>query len=206
MDVTVVEGDLTAELASLAGRGKRVAIDTETSGLRWQSEELQLCQLYSTETGPILVRHPTPRAPWLSQLLTDPEVVKVFHFAPFDLKFLMRVCDQPPRSIRCTKAASRLLDPALASGEHSLKALIHRHLGTDIVKGEIRTSDWGTSALSPAQIAYAVGDVEHLLQLESLLSQRLRGVNLESVYMEVCSYMPLAAFLETHGFANPLEY
>lgn len=85
---TLADGDLPSELAQSLTSAGCVAVDTETSGLDWSSDLLQLCQLYTPETGPILVRNVSARPERLGSVLEDPGVQKVFHFAPFDLRFL----------------------------------------------------------------------------------------------------------------------
>jgi ribonuclease D len=76
------------------------------------------------------------------------------------------------RNVACTKVAAKLAEPGLARSNYSLKPLLARHLGIEISKDE-QTSDWGTPHLSPAQVEYALRDVEHL---EALLLHLLNMV------------------------------
>lgn len=204
MTVKLVEGDVPAGLARVLRRPGVVAVDTETSGLDWRSDRLHLCQLFTSETGPVLLRHVEGVPTGLASVMQDPAVLKVLHFAPFDLRFLEARWGIQARSVACTKAASRLLDPTLE--EHSLKALLERHLGVVIEKGHVRTSDWSTPTLSDEQLAYAVGDVSHLLDLHRLLSDRLEAAGLSGMYAQVCAYMPVDAHLAVAGYPNPLIY
>lgn len=99
------------------------------------------------------------------------------------------------RAVEWTKAASKILFPALPPAEHSLKQLRHRLLGVEISKGPVRTSDWGAMALSEEQVRYAAADVEHLLPLAKALRQQLIEVGREGIFDQVCAYLPVAAEL-----------
>jgi ribonuclease D len=137
----------------------------------------------------------------------DPTVLKVLHFAPFDLRFLEASWGMRAAPVGCTKAASRLLDPYLPSSEHSLQALLRRHLGIAVSKGEVRMSDWGSAAvLSEEQIGYATADVAHLLDLHDVLIKRLDDLGRSELFARVCAYMPVDAHLEVTGIPNPLAY
>jgi ribonuclease D len=200
-----VSGDLTEELASLLRRAGRVAVDTETTGLDWRTDSLKLCQLFAPTVGPLLVRI-TGQAPVLGSLLEDAAITKVFHFAPFDLRFIEATLGARTSSVMCTKAASKLLDPELPSEAHSLGALLARYFGIELDKGAVRTSDWGSAELTAAQTDYAAGDVVSLLRLVDAELELLRRRGLEDVYVAVCDYMPVDAHLEVAGVSNPLTY
>lgn len=204
MPVVVVEGDLPADLALAIRAAGRVAVDTETSGLDWSRDRLQLCQLFTDETGPVFLRRVEGRPEHLASVMHDPAVLKVMHFAPFDLRFLEAQWGLETRSVACTKTASRLLDPT--SEDHSLKTLLERHLGVTVAKGSVRTSDWGAAILSDEQVEYAAGDVAHLLDLHRRLADRLEQAGLARLFEAVCAYLPVDAHLEVGGYPNPLAY
>lgn len=153
-------------------------MDTETSGLDWRVDSLGLCQLFTPQTGSILVRI-SGAAPTLRAMLEDVSLVKVFHFAPFDLRFLEAKLGARTTSVFCTKAASKLLDPGAPASAHSLGALLREHFDIQLDKGGVRTSDWMAADLSAAQIEYAAGDVTHLLRLADLESRALAERGLE---------------------------
>jgi len=128
MEPMLINGDLPEGVTASLRTAGRVAVDTETSGLDWSVDELHLCQLFSPATGPILLRNVSSRPTQLAALLEDRHVTKVFHFAPFDLRFLAARWDVRTDAVECTKAASRLLDPRLPPRAHSLQALLYRYL------------------------------------------------------------------------------
>jgi ribonuclease D len=204
MTVTLVDGDLPADLVDALRRSGVVAVDTETSGLDWRSDALHLCQLFTPEVGTVMLRRVEGVPTGLASVLADTAVLKVLHFAPFDLRFLEAHWGVQAMSVACTKAASRLLEPTPPS--HSLKPLLERHLGVVIEKGAVRTSDWSAESLSDEQIAYASGDVSHLLDLHGLLVDQLERAGLLHTFRQVCAYMPVDAHLDVAGYPNPLIY
>lgn len=204
MSVTLIDGDLPADFALTMRTAGRVAVDTETGGLDWARDRLHVCQLFTPETGPVLLRNVEGEPHELGSVMRDPAVLKVMHFAPFDLRFLESQWGIETRSVACTKAASRLLDPTL--DDHGLKALLARHLGVLVEKGAVRMSDWSAGTLSDEQVAYAVGDVSHLVDLHRLLADRLEAAGFSGMFEQVCAYMPVDAHLEVAGYPNPLTY
>jgi ribonuclease D len=204
--VALFDGDLPPRMSEALRSQPAVAVDTETSGLDWSTDQLLLCQLYSPDTGPVFLRNVSGVPSELAALMGDPGVVKVLHHAPFDLRFLEAKWGIRTVSVACTKAASKLLDPSIAHGDHSLQAVLLRRLGVRIEKGAVRTSDWGGAVLSPEQLEYAAGDVIHLLDLQVTLTKSLRERDLGSIYAQVCAYMPVDAHLEVCGVPNPLVY
>lgn len=197
--------DLPVEIAGQLRDARVVAVDTETTGLDWRVDSLQLCQLFSASVGAVLVRIEGD-APQLRSLLEDPTVTKVFHFAPFDLRFLEAAIGARTAPVICTKAASKLLDPGLPSKAHSLGALLTRHFGVELDKGAVRTSDWGSRELTDAQTDYAVGDVINLLRLADVELKLLQARGLADEFEAICRYMPVDAHLELAGVPNPLAY
>ncbi|WP_165489951.1 ribonuclease D [Propioniciclava sinopodophylli] len=198
--------DLPDELADRLRVERRVAVDTETTGLNWREDTLELCQIYSPGTGAILVRRSWRRPTNLLDLLEDSRVTKVLHYAPFDLRFLESTWGVRSESVFCTKAASKLLDPLLPPAEHSLSALLARHFGIRLDKGAVRVSNWAAPDLTLDQIAYAAADVSSLLMLADSQEARLRERGLAGDFAAICTYMPLDAHLEISGIPNPLAY
>ncbi|CAM3422207.1 ribonuclease D [Occultella aeris] len=206
MSATVRSGDLDRDALAVLLQQDSIAVDTETSGLDWRADRLLLVQIYSEPTGALLVRLGDETPPRLCQLLENEHVTKVFHFAPFDLRFLMAQLPARVDPVACTKAASKLLDPTRSPSAYSLQSLLQRELGVKINKGAVRISDWGSAELSAEQVQYAADDVTHLLQLHEQLERELRTIGRYDLYREVCRYLPVDATLRTQGFPDPLEY
>lgn len=205
MQLTVVDDFPEAALEAARATG-RVAVDTETSGLDHLVDQLLLCQVLVPSVGVFLVRPQQAFLHGLCALLAAPEVEKVFHFAPFDLRFLYARFSTSIANVTCTKAASKLLHPEWEAARHSLGSLVELHFGVILDKSAVRVSDWGAPELSNDQIRYATGDVAHLLPLADVERELLMKRGLLDDFHEICRYMPLDARLAASGVPNPLAY
>lgn len=199
-------GDLTPELVEAFADGPLVAWDTETSGLDWAEDRLELCQLSAPSVGTVVVQLVASRPVNLMRLLGDDRVTKVFHHAPFDLAFMRSAWRVRARNVRCTKIASKLLHPDAPRSAHSLRELASRYLGVTLEKGAVRTSNWGSELLTEEQLAYARGDVEHLVELYSRLLHEIDRAGLGELYAATCGFLPHATELEVRGIPDPFRY
>lgn len=204
--VRVEEGDLPADLAAAFGRANRIAWDVETTGLDWRREQLATCQLFAEGVGVVVVKTAGGYPQRLAALLEDPAVEKVFHHAPFDLRFMVHRWDVHPTSVRCTKVASKLLAPDAPNEAHSLQQLVARNLGVSLTKGPVRTSDWTAASLTPEQLDYAAGDVLHLLPLLDVLQADLEQMHLVRLYDDCCRFLPARVLLELGGYPDVFAY
>ena len=154
--------DLPAGLAFPDG----VAIDTETLGLRPHRDRLCLVQLSAGDNTAHLVQIAAnaPPPPRLAALLAEPRVLKIFHFARFDLAVLRRYLGVDTRPVYCTKIASKLA--RTYTDRHGLKDLTSELLGIELSKQQ-QSSDWAAEKLSDQQLAYAASDVLHLHKLKT---------------------------------------
>ncbi|MCR6492723.1 ribonuclease D [Cellulomonas sp. P24] len=204
--VTLAEGDLPDELLRRFLSSGVVGWDTETGGLDWRTDRLALCQLHAPQVGTVLVRMTDQRPQSLARLLADPDVTKVFHHAPFDLRFMHRAWGVRASNVRCTKVASKLLSPSAPAGEHSLAALVDRHLAVALEKGAERVSDWSAPELSREQMRYAARDVEFLLPLLDVLEAQLGANGLASLYAECCAFLPAQVETSILGLDDVFAY
>jgi ribonuclease D len=187
---TVATDDLPADLYLAYKHSARVAWDVETTGLDYQSARLATCQLWSPSVGVTIIQLHSKHAPRLESILADPEIEKVFHHAPFDLRFMRSSWGTPIRSVKCTKVASKLLSPSLNNEEHSLARLLSRYLGVSIDKGAVRVSDWSIKTLSQEQLTYASRDVLYLLDLIDRQEELLAANSLYELYEACCQFIP----------------
>ena len=105
--VRVARADLSPVMMATFARARRVAWDVETTGLDWRRERLATCQLFAEDTGVVIISLDDRKPDRLATLLEDPAVEKVFHHAPFDLRFMIHAWQVRPAFIRCTKVASK---------------------------------------------------------------------------------------------------
>ena len=204
--LSVTRGDLPAELAEAFSHSARVAWDVETSGLDWRHDRLGTCQLFADEVGVVVVSLAETVPERLGELLENPAVEKVFHHAPFDLRFMSHEWHIRPASVRCTKIASKLLSPDLPNKDHSLQSLVLRYLGIHLQKGSVRTSDWTTAHLSGEQIEYAADDVIYLPELLGMLEGELKDCGIEGLYDECCTFVPTLLQLQLGSYPDVFAY
>src|ERR1019366_8414807 len=105
-------------------------------------------------------------APNIERLLADKSILKIFHFARFDLGMLAQALGVMAAPVYCTKIASRLA--RTYTDKHGLKDLAREVLGVDLSKQQ-QLTDWGAGQLTDAQVAYAASDVLHLHALRTKL-------------------------------------
>ena len=204
-EITLLRNDLTSEWLRHFLDADRVAWDIETSGLEWRVGQIGTCQLHAPEAGTVVVQLGSARPVRLAELLSEPSVRKIFHHAPFDLRWMIGHWNVKPASIDCTKVASRLLNQNPDSGVHSLKHLLSKTLGIEIDKGQ-RLTDWLVSDLTADQLAYAVADVTYLLPLLDTLKKDLANAGMIGLYQSCADFLPTRAALEVGGWPDIFGY
>jgi ribonuclease D len=199
-------GDLPSELAHAFASSSLIAWDIETSGLDWRSDRIGTCQLFAPGVGAVIVSLSEATPVRLAGLLENADVVKVFHHAPFDLRFMVHAWGARPASIRCTKVASKLLYPEAPNESHSLQNLLERFVGVQLSKGAVRTSNWSVDVLSAEQIEYAVRDVIYLPSLLHALEDALKRKGLDGLYRQCCAFLPARVDLELGDYPDVFAY
>jgi ribonuclease D len=195
--ITLHKGDLAADVVFKGS----VAIDTETLGLNPQRDRLCLVQLSSGDGSAHLVQ-PDPAtydAPRLKALLTDPSVLKIFHFARFDLAVLERYLGVTVTPVYCTKIVSKLV--RTYTDRHGLKDITAELLGVELSKQQ-QSSDWAAPTLSQQQLAYAAADVLYLHALKAKLDTMLEREGRTAFAKAAFGFLPTRAKLDLAGFAD----
>jgi ribonuclease D len=181
--------------------GAAVAIDTEAMGLNPHRDRLCLVQLSAGDGDAHLVQlaRGDYAAPNLKRLFADPAVLKLFHFARFDIAILYHYLGVMPRPLYCTKIASRLA--RTFTDRHGLRDLCKDLLGVDLKK-EQQSSDWGADALSEEQLRYAASDVLHLHALRIRLDAMLAREGRLELAQRCFEFLPVRALLDLAGWAE----
>jgi ribonuclease D len=195
MTIRLHRGDLP-DLTPYQGA---VAVDTETMGLDVHRDRLCVVQL-SPGDGSADVVQIAPgatEAPNLAQLMADPAIVKIFHFARFDLAAIAKTFGVMPQPVYCTKIASRLT--RTYTDRHGLKDLVREVLNIDLTKQQ-QSSDWGSQTLSEAQLAYAASDVLHLHALRQRLDTMLAREGRSELAQACFDFLPTRAKLDLQGW------
>ncbi len=181
--------------------GKIVAIDCETMGLHPHRDRLCLVQLSSGDGNAHMVQisQTQSEAPNLVAMLTNPEVLKLFHFGRFDIAVLLHRFGAMTAPVYCTKIASKLV--RTYTDRHGLKNLLQEILGTDISKQQ-QSSDWGAETLTKAQLAYAASDVLYLHKLKSALDTMLERETRTQLAQACFDFLPHRAALDLAGWPD----
>jgi ribonuclease D len=177
-----------------------VAIDTETMGLDPRRDRLCLVQLSPGDGSADVVQIPTGHtdAPNLKRLLGDATLLKIFHFARFDLGMLQKAFGVMAAPVYCTKIASRLT--RTYTDKHGLKDLTRDLLGVDVSKQQ-QLSDWGAETLTDAQLAYAASDVLHLHVLKEKLDSMMAREGRTDLAAACFLFLPDRVRLDLAGWA-----
>ncbi len=187
------KGDLPEDL------GPIVAVDSETMGLHTHRDPLCVVQLSPGDGDAHLVQldRKSYDAPHLKSLLANPKVLKIFHFARFDVAAFKHWLGVETTPLYCTKIASKLC--RTYTDRHGLKDLTRELLGVEISKQQ-QSSDWGAQTLSQAQIDYAASDVLYLHALREKLEAILAREGRAALAQACFEFLPVRAALDLEGW------
>ncbi|WP_417729087.1 ribonuclease D [Roseovarius sp.] len=179
--------------------GPVVAIDCETMGLQPHRDRLCVVQLSGGDGHAHIVQVAKGQssAPNLARLLTDPQVLKLFHFGRFDIAAMHNAFGALAAPVYCTKIASKLI--RTYTDRHGLKYLLQELLNVDISKQQ-QSSDWGSETLSVAQLDYAASDVLYLHRLRKELNARLLREGRMDLAQACFDFLPQRALLDLAGW------
>jgi len=202
----VFDGDLDAEWQELLGAASALAIDTEAMGLIHGRDRLCLVQICDAHDNVCCIRLARGQqgAPRLKDLLENPAIEKVFHFARFDVAALAQNLGIAVDPIFCTKIASRL--GRTYAPRHGLKEVVQELVGVELDK-QAQSSDWGmVEDLSETQLAYAAGDVRWLLAARDRLERMLRREDRWDLAQRCFGCIPVFADLDRQRFGSVFEH
>ena len=195
MTIRLHQGDLP----DLSNYGGTIAIDTETLGLKPHRDRLCVIQLSPGDGScdVVQIAKGQASAPNIEKLITDPSILKLFHFGRFDIAVLYHSFGALTQNVYCTKIASRLT--RTYTDRHGLKNLTQELLGIDLSKVQ-QSSDWAAEKLTDAQLSYAASDVLHLHELKAALDARLEREDRTSIAQACFEFLPYRALLDLKGW------
>src|SRR5262245_5645281 len=209
----IVQRDLTEQQLQAYLGSPAVAVDTETLGLYLQRDRLCVVQLCDGAGRATLVQilkeqlqGPGPlaeRAPRLKRLLEDPRVLKVFHFARFDVAAVRHYLGIEVAPLYCTRTASKLV--RTYTDRHGLKDNLLELLDVELDKVQ-RHTDWSSPDLTPEQVRYAISDVTLLIPLKEKLDAMLERQGRRELAEECFRVIPVLAKLDLQGFDLLFEH
>ena len=190
------KGDLPADLSF----GASVAVDSETMGLNTHRDRLCVVQLSGGDGNAHIVQLGADyAAPNLKRLLADPKVLKIFHFARFDIAAFQHWLGIETAPVYCTKVASRLT--RTFTDRHGLKDLARDLLGVELSKQQ-QSSDWGAETLTKEQLDYAAADVLYLHAMKEKLDVMLAREGRTHLAEACFRFLPARAALDVAGWAE----
>lgn len=199
-------GDLSDAAVAEYLKSEAIAVDTETMGLLPQRDRLclvQLCNLQGQVTVIGITKGQT-EAPNLKTLLEAVNVVKVFHFARFDIAALRYHLGIRVQPVFCTKIASKLA--RTYTNRHGLKDVVQELEQIELDKSS-QSSDWGNAAnLSEAQLNYAANDVRYLLSVQQKLTAMLKREERWEIAQECFQVLPTLVTLDLLQFKDLFEH
>ncbi|NEP09493.1 MAG: ribonuclease D [Symploca sp. SIO2C1] len=205
-DFQVCDRDLSEELYHKYLAESQIAVDTETMGLIYQRDRLCLVQLCDSKDRVSVIRiaKGQTEAPLLKQLLEAADVMKVFHFARFDLAMLRQNLGIDVKPIFCTKIASKLA--RTYTSNHGLKDVV-RELELVELDKTSQSSDWGNAAnLSDEQLQYAANDVRYLLGAKQKLVNMLKREGRWELTQQCFEVLPVMVSLDLLHYKNIFEH
>ena len=186
--------------------GPAIAVDTETLGLNPLRDRLCVVQISKGDGEADVVQITREQladeaggAPVLARVMGDPQVLKIFHFARFDLAVLEHALGVMPAPVYCTKIASKLV--RTYTDRHGLKDLLRELLAVEISKQQ-QSSDWAAATLSRAQLDYAASDVLHLHAVKERLDAMLAREQRTGFARACFDFLPTRARLDLAGWSE----
>lgn len=186
-----------------------IAVDTETRGLKIPRDRLCLVQICDEDGEVCFVKFhdpakiPTSENTNLKKLFEDENVVKLFHYARFDVAVMKYYLDIDINPIWCTKIASKLV--RTYTDKHSLRYLVYEMLGIELDKSN-QMSDWAREDLTEAQLEYAANDVRLLPELKKRLTVILEREDRLDLAHKLFDTLPVICELDLKGFAGIFEH
>ncbi|WP_354636191.1 ribonuclease H-like domain-containing protein [Planktothricoides raciborskii] len=202
----VCDGDLSADQLTEYLKAEVIAADTETMGLLPWRDRLCLVQLCDEKKRVTVVRMAKGQksAPNLKQLLEAPNIVKVFHYARFDMAMLRSHLDIYVQPVFCSKIASKLA--RTYTPNHGLKSVVKELENIDLDKTS-QSSDWGNAAnLSDAQLKYAANDVKYLLPVQQKLTAILQREDRWKLALDCFNCLPVFVSLDLLQYQDIFQH
>ena len=182
--------------------GNILAVDGEFMGLNVRRDPLCLIQISSGNSDAHIIQFDRKnyQAPNLSKILSNENIIKIFHYGRADLAHIKYYLKTETKNILDTKIASKLARSY--SDNHSLKTLIKEFINIDVSK-QFQNSDFG-GELSAAQLKYCANDVIYLHKIHEELNKILERENRIKLYHECLKFLKTRVDLDLALFKDDI--
>ena len=207
--IKMFSGDLDSALLEHFLKQEFIAVDTETRGLIIPRDRLCMVQIASADGVTALVHfNKTTKLPItansnLKTLMEAPKLLKVFHYARFDVAVLKYYLSAEVHPIWCTKIASKLV--RTYADRHGLRDLASELLGVEMDKSN-QMSDWAREDLSPSQLEYAANDVKLLVPIYQKMKILIERENLSELANKLFGVINTIGELDLRGWKGIFEH
>ena len=205
-DFHICDGDLSDDAVDEYLQSEAIAVDTETMGLLPQRDRLCLVQLCDVEgkVTAIRVERGQKEAPNLKKLMETANILKIFHFARFDLATLLYHLGINVNPVFCTKIASKLA--RTYTPRHGLKDVVKELEQVELDKSA-QSSDWGNATnLTEEQLSYAANDVRYLIGVQQKLMAMLQREERWELAQECFQCLPTIVKLDLLQYKDIFEH
>ena len=191
------------DLPSGLNLGNEIAVDTEAMGLEPKRDPLTLCQISTGKDDCHIIKFDRKnyKAKNLVAVLENPSVLKIFHYARFDIAVLRHFLKANVQNIYCTKIASKIA--RTYTDKHGLKDLVKEIIGVDMSK-QMQSSDWGAEKLSEKQLKYAASDCIFLHRIRSELNKMLIRENRMNLLSKCLAFINTRVELDLADYKNDI--
>ena len=199
MDIKTYKGDLPPSL----NLGNEISVDCEAMGLEPKRDSLTLCQISTGKEDCHIIQFDRKnyKAKNLVAVLENPSVLKIFHYARFDVAVLKYFLKANIKNIYCTKIASKIA--RTYTDKHGLKDLVKEIIGVDMSK-QMQSSDWGAEKLSEKQLKYAASDCIFLHRIRSELNKMLIRENRMNLLSKCLAFINTRVELDLADYKNDI--
>ena len=198
VDIKLYKSDLPDDLKL----GNVIAVDGEFMGLDVRRDPLCLLQISSGNSDAHIIQldRSNYKAPNLIKVLSDENIVKIFHYGRADIAHIKYYLNVDTKNVLDTKIASKLARSY--SDSHSLKTLIKEFINIDISK-QFQSSDFG-GELSPAQLKYCANDVIYLHRIHEELNKILEREKRIDLYKDCLKFLTTRVKLDLASFKDDI--
>ncbi len=181
-----------------------ISVDTETLGLNINRDRLCLIQIMNNDDGKFYIVQFSANlkkddSSNIKSLLKDKNILKIFHYARFDVAVLKKNLNIDTKNFFCTKIASNLT--RTYTDKHGLKDVTQELIGIEISKKE-QSSDWSQDQLTKQQIEYALNDVRYLKKIQEKLENKLEQTGRKELFYKIVNFLEIRIELDLAGWEN----